>query len=289
MPPVAGVVSNTDSSITVRASTGFQTLDEKQFEEVAHKIQPDIVVGLADLPLMPTVGRRRQEKMRARTERWAISYLKSCSAKHDGARPFFFAPVLPIKVEEQMTYLKSIANEGKGITAGVAVYELESLTQLPQHCSELCRLSLYNARSPHDILELISQGADLVTAPFVEEATGAGIGLIFAWRVAEVEQQSMRHNLGLDMMNPAFATDLAPIVKDCACHTCQVHTRAYIQHLLNAKEMLALTLLQLHNMFVVEEFFKAIRNSITAGDFEEMRQIFHQTYQRTLATRVSQD
>ena len=71
------------------------------------------------------------------------------------------------------------------------------------------------------------------------------------------------------MMNATFASDPLPIDDGCHCYTCQTFTRAYIRHLVVAKEMLAGTLLSIHNLHALVELVKEIREMILAGIFEE--------------------
>jgi queuine tRNA-ribosyltransferase len=73
----------------------------------------------------------------------------------------------------------------------------------------------------------------------------------------------------LNMMNAAFASDPRPIDEDCHCYTCQTFTRAYIRHLVIAKEILAGTLLSIHNLQTLVDLVKEIRGMILAGIFEE--------------------
>ncbi|PHT52737.1 hypothetical protein CQW23_07199 [Capsicum baccatum] len=68
--------------------------------------------------------------------------------------------------------------------------------------------------------------------------------------------------------------DISPIVDDCKCYTCQNHTKAYINHLLNVHEMLAHILLEIHNTHHFLGFFRSIREAIQEGKFEQFRQKF---------------
>ncbi|KAF3654172.1 putative U-box domain-containing protein 35-like [Capsicum annuum] len=68
--------------------------------------------------------------------------------------------------------------------------------------------------------------------------------------------------------------DISPIVDDCKCYTCQNHTKAYINHLLNVHEMLAHVLLEIHNTHHFLGFFRSIREAIQEGKFEQFRQKF---------------
>ncbi len=73
----------------------------------------------------------------------------------------------------------------------------------------------------------------------------------------------------LNMMNAIHAHDQRPIDESCDCYTCRTFTRAYIRHLIVAKEMLAATLLSIYNLRALIRLMEEIRLHITAGTFEK--------------------
>jgi queuine tRNA-ribosyltransferase len=73
----------------------------------------------------------------------------------------------------------------------------------------------------------------------------------------------------LNLMNATFARDTRPIDENCTCYTCRTFTRAYLRHLIIAKELLAGTLLSIHNLQALVQLVKTIREMILAGTFEE--------------------
>lgn len=68
----------------------------------------------------------------------------------------------------------------------------------------------------------------------------------------------------MNLFNAKYELDDRPIEEGCACPACQTYSRAYIRHLLKAKEMLGMRLLVLHNLYfynhLMEEIREAIRN-----------------------------
>jgi queuine tRNA-ribosyltransferase len=72
----------------------------------------------------------------------------------------------------------------------------------------------------------------------------------------------------LNLMNAAFARDEKPIDGACDCYTCQTFTRAYIRHLIVAKELLAGTLISIHNLRALIRLMEEIRVYIADGTFE---------------------
>jgi len=72
----------------------------------------------------------------------------------------------------------------------------------------------------------------------------------------------------LNLMNATFARDASPIDETCDCYTCKTFTRAYIRHLIAAKELLAGTLLSIHNLRALIRLMESIRGYIADGSFE---------------------
>ena len=73
----------------------------------------------------------------------------------------------------------------------------------------------------------------------------------------------------LNLMNAAFSRDERPIDATCDCYTCKTFTRAYIRHLIVAKELLAGTLLSIHNLRALIRLMEEIRVYVLEGTFEE--------------------
>src|SRR5512145_2580012 len=73
----------------------------------------------------------------------------------------------------------------------------------------------------------------------------------------------------LNLMNATFARDGRPVDETCDCYTCQTFTRAYIRHLIVAKELLAGTLISIHNLRALIRLMEQIRAYIGEGIFEE--------------------
>jgi queuine tRNA-ribosyltransferase len=72
----------------------------------------------------------------------------------------------------------------------------------------------------------------------------------------------------LNLMNAAFVRDEGPIDETCDCYTCQTFTRAYLRHLIAAKELLAGTLISIHNLRALIRLMEQIRVYIAEGIFE---------------------
>ncbi|MBO4390324.1 MAG: tRNA guanosine(34) transglycosylase Tgt [Lachnospiraceae bacterium] len=75
----------------------------------------------------------------------------------------------------------------------------------------------------------------------------------------------------LNLKNKRFEKDMRPIMEGCTCPACRSYSRAYISHLLKAKEMLGLRLCVLHNLHYYNHLMEEIRNAIDKGEFLEYK------------------
>jgi queuine tRNA-ribosyltransferase len=81
----------------------------------------------------------------------------------------------------------------------------------------------------------------------------------------------------LNLMNASFARDERPVDETCDCYTCRTFTRAYLRHLIVAKELLAGTLISIHNLRALIRLTESIRGHIADGSFESrVPELLHQ-------------
>ena len=75
----------------------------------------------------------------------------------------------------------------------------------------------------------------------------------------------------LNLMNARFELDSRPIEEGCECPACKHYSRAYIRHLLKAKEMLGLRLIVLHNLYFYNTMMEEIRDAIDNQRYKEYK------------------
>ena len=71
----------------------------------------------------------------------------------------------------------------------------------------------------------------------------------------------------INLFNAKYEKDMRPIEEGCQCPACQHYSRAYIRHLLKAKEMLGMRLCVLHNLYFYNTMMEEIRNALDEGNF----------------------
>ncbi len=75
----------------------------------------------------------------------------------------------------------------------------------------------------------------------------------------------------LNLFNAKFELDARPIEEGCQCPACRNYTRAYIRHLLKAKEMLGMRLCVLHNLYFYNHLMEEIRLAIRERRYSEFK------------------
>ncbi|KAI9763947.1 MAG: hypothetical protein M1840_008981 [Geoglossum simile] len=307
VPPVACPAANTDQSISILTSVGFRRLESEDYVEATRNLLPDIVVGIADVVYSKGTGRKRVDKMGDRTSVWTQAMVdglitspdddsdgpaaaNSTSGVRKESHPAVFAPILPIERGEQSYYLEQLEENMMEKISGLAVYDSSVTVDLPEGFATLPRLSLDEPANPHSVLREISLGIDVFVLPFIGEATDAGISLDFSFpSPPDITRGHLpQRPLGINMWDVGHANDISPLREGCKCYACRNHHRAYIQHLLAAKEMLGWVLLQIHNLAIMDEFFFAIRASITCGTFDVDMNTFERIYERELPEQTGQ-
>lgn len=76
----------------------------------------------------------------------------------------------------------------------------------------------------------------------------------------------------MNLFNKKYELDHRPIEEGCQCPACRSYSRAYIRHLLKAKEMLGMRLCVLHNLYFYNTMMEEIREAIEQGCYKEYKE-----------------
>ena len=72
----------------------------------------------------------------------------------------------------------------------------------------------------------------------------------------------------INLFNAKYEKDMRPLEEGCMCPACRRYSRAYIRHLLKAKEMLGMRLIVLHNLYFYNTMMEEIRDALDEGNFK---------------------
>ena len=76
----------------------------------------------------------------------------------------------------------------------------------------------------------------------------------------------------INLFNKKYEKDMRPIEEGCQCPACRRYSRAYIRHLLKAKEMLGMRLCVLHNLYFYNTMMEEIRDAIEKGAYQSYKE-----------------
>lgn len=114
---------------------------------------------------------------------------------------------------------------------------------------------LMGVGTPGNIIESVRRGVDLFDC--VMPSRNARHGHLFTWDGV------------ININNAKYETDLRPIDGKCDCPVCRKFSRAYVRHLVKAKEVLALRLCVMHNLYFYNSLMTKIREAIDNGTYDE--------------------
>ncbi|KIW29759.1 uncharacterized protein PV07_05548 [Cladophialophora immunda] len=282
VPNIPCPAHNTNSSVAISTSVGFRFLDVEQYHEAIRRLKADISTSIPDLISTETASAKRIEKSVDRTHAWLRDFVES--TEEEEGLPFF-AAIPPHETQLLSLYLSDLKDEYNPHISGLCVYSPSTVVGLPEALREIPIICLNDPSSPQAVLAAIIAGVDFLTVPFVTRSSEHGIALSFTFPGS---LDTPNQPLGIDLWSTTHATDLSPLSPRCTCYTCTRHHRAYVHHLLQANEMLAWTLLQIHNFSVIDAFFSAVRQSMQKQTFEDDTRTFSRAYESELPERTGQ-
>ncbi|CBI31361.3 unnamed protein product, partial [Vitis vinifera] len=275
-----------DSTNKIGASfetpSGRRLIKPVEYMEMISSMKPSLWATLAD-EVPAWVSAKRNKASVDRTLRW----LDECITLSPAGGAVFGAIVGGANVEERQRCAQEVAGRNVsgywigGFGLGESMDERPALLNavadiLPvERPRQICGLEL-----PEEVLQGVAAGIDLFDSTYIYHLTLGGFALTFPLEsIQRHEFDSRLSDVGSDhtkinLRATIYRKDTAPIVDNCNCYTCQNHTRAYINHLLNVHEMLAQILLEIHNTHHYLGFFRSIRTAIKEDNFEQFRQTF---------------
>ena len=193
-----------------------------------------------------------------RTHRWAERSVKAKTRPDQALFGIVQGGVNPDLRAESAQFIASLDTPGiaiGGLSVGETKKEMhDTLDIVVPLLPENKPRYLMGVGTPEDLINGVARGIDIFDC-------------VLPTRLA-------RHNSAfapegrLNLMNATFARDQRPIDETCDCYTCKTFTRAYIRHLIVAKELLAGTLISIHNLRALIRLMEQIRVYITQGIFE---------------------
>ena len=145
-----------------------------------------------------------------------------------------------------------------GLAVGESKDQMHAMLAVSdQHLPEDKPRYLMGVGTPVDLVNAVRRGVDIFDC-------------VLPTRLARNNSAFTRTGPQLNLKNAPFARDPDPIDTECTCYTCQNFSRAYLRHLIVAREMLSATLLSIHNLHTLIQLAKDMRTAIRNGEFEAL-------------------
>jgi len=235
---------------------------------IQHQLGADIIFAFDECTTLMNT-REYQERSVERTQRWALR----CVAEHRRLtaerthRPYqmLFGVVQGAQYEDLRRQaardLAALEFDGFGIGGALEKDVLGTIVRwVNEELPEDKPRHLLGIGEPDDIFTAVENGVD--TFDCVSPSRVARNGAIYS------------DNGRFNVASAKNRRDFGPLTDNCGCYTCTHYTRAYLHHLIKAKEMLASTLATIHNEYFIVNLVDRVRASIEDGTFHEFREDF---------------
>ncbi|MBI5295856.1 MAG: tRNA guanosine(34) transglycosylase Tgt [Chloroflexi bacterium] len=194
-----------------------------------------------------------------RTHRWAERSLKAKRRADQTLFGIVQGGVQPDLRAESAKFIASLGTPGiaiGGLSVGETKQQMhDTLDVVTPLLPENKPRYLMGVGTPEDLINGVLRGVDIFDC-------------VLPTRLAR-HHSAFAPEGRLNMMNATFARDERPLDENCDCYACKTFSRAYIRHLIMARELLAGTLLSIHNLRALIRLMEDIRVYIADGTFEE--------------------
>ena len=243
-----------------------------------HRFTPEVSIGIqeklgADIIMCfdecaPPTDRDYNIRALARTHAWA----ERCQAAQSRSDQALFGIVqggiFPDLRAMSARFLSALDFPGYaigGLSVGETKAEMHAMLEVVEPLLPANKPRyLMGVGSPEDLINGIARSVDIFDC-------------VLPTRLAR-HQAAMTRRGRVNLMNTTHTHSTAPIEDGCQCYTCQHFTRAYLRHLIVAKEMLAATLISIHNLSMLLTLVRDARIAILAGDFSSFSAEFLANY-----------
>jgi queuine tRNA-ribosyltransferase len=192
------------------------------------------------------------ERAMQRTHEWAERCLVAKTGNDQALFGIVQGGIYPDLRERSARFITSLGFSGHaigGLSVGETKAEMrEIVNQVTDILPEDKPRYLMGVGTPADIINGVENGIDIFDC-------------VLPTRLAR-HHAAMTPSGRLNLMNATFAKDEQPIEAGCDCYTCQNFSRAYLRHLVVAREMLAASLLSIHNIHTLLRTITTIRDDI---------------------------
>jgi len=236
--------------------------------EIQENLGADIILAF-DECTSPLATKNYTKVALRRTHNWAIRCLKAKKRKDQALFGIVQGGEYKDLREESASFISSLPFEGFAIggSLGKSKKDMHKVLEWtiplldenkPRH--------LLGIGEPEDLFEGIERGIDMFDC-------------VIPTRLAR-NNTLLTKKGRMNIVNKKFITDKKPIEQGCGCYACRNFSRAYLNHLFKANEILAGRLATIHNLYFILDLMKEIRKSIKNNQFHKFKKSFLRGYKK---------
>lgn len=235
--------------------------------QIQEKLGADIIMAFDECAT--PYDEEYSEKAMQRTHEWAVRCLEAKTRDDQALFGIVQGGIFPELRKKSAEFISSIDFPGYaigGLSVGETKVEMYKTIEVVNEIlpAEKPRY-LMGVGTPEDLIYGVQRGIDIFDC-------------VLATRLAR-HSAALTHQGRLNLMNAKFSRDPSPIDPSCSCYTCQTFSRAYIRHLIMAKETLSGTLISIHNIHMLQDLMAMVRKTIIENRFEEFANSYLSKYE----------
>lgn len=262
---LAGINQIDDDGVTFKSHIdgSIQRLTPEVSISIQENLGADIIMAFDECA--PPYDRAYNQRAVQRTHAWAERCLRAKTRTDQALFGIVQGGIFADLRQESAQFISSLGFPGHAI-GGLSVGEtkeqmLNTIALTTAYLPADKPRYLMGVGTPYDIVHGVARGIDIFDC-------------VLPTRLAR-HSTALRRKDRLNLVNAAYADDPLPIDSSCHCYTCQNFSRAYLRHLILAKEMLAATLLSIHNLYTLISLTNEIREAIRNHTFHHIIEEFN--------------
>ncbi len=207
-------------------------------------------------------------KAMERTHSWAVQSLEAKTSSNQALFGIVQGGIFPDLRERSARFIADLDFPGNaigGLSVGETKSEMHAMLEVVNDIlPESKPRYLMGVGSPEDLVNGVMRGVDIFDCVLPTRLARHKAALTFTGRI--------------NLARAEYAVDQHPIEEGCQCYTCQNFSRAYLRHLFLAKESLVGTLVSIHNVYMLIELMRQIREAIIEQRFDRFASSFLENY-----------
>lgn len=223
---------------------------------IQENLGADIIMAFDECA--PPYEREYNERAMLRTHSWLVRCQVAKQRNDQALFGIVQGGIFPDLRQQSAEFISSMNLPGNaigGLSVGETKAEMHAVLEaidpiLPKDKPRY----LMGVGTPEDLVNGVMRGVDIFDC-------------VLPTRLARHNAAMLRKGR-LNLVNAVYARDPNPIDSDCTCYTCKNYSRAYLRHLIAAKEMLSATLLSIHNIHTLLQLTREMRDAIIENRFE---------------------